>query len=68
MSDRRQRILVVLAVLASLAFGYPVLTVVDALAVCCLPGLLPLHLFLVWALVIGLAALLAVRHGREGRR
>ncbi len=67
MTDGRERILLVLAVLASLAFGYPVLVVVDALAVCCLPGLLPLYLFLIWALVIGLAALLVVRR-REGRR
>ncbi len=67
MNNGRERILLVLAVLAGLAFGYPVLVVIDVLTLCCVPALLPLYLFLVWAVVIGLAAALVVRRGEKGR-
>ncbi len=66
MNSGRERALLVLAVLAGLAFGYPVLAVIDALTVCCLPGLVPLYLFLSWAVVIGLAAALVVRRRERG--
>ncbi len=59
--------LLVLALLASFAFGYPVLAVVDALAACCLPAALAFYMFLAWALVIAVAAGLVLRRGGRGR-
>ncbi len=67
MDSRRDRMLLVLALLASFAFGYPVLAVVDALAGCCLRASVALYMFLSWALVIAVAAALVLRRGEGGR-
>lgn len=55
MNELVRRRLAALALLATLMFGYPVLAVVDALARCCLPAVLPVWIFLAWAVVIALA-------------
>ncbi len=67
MDSRRTRMLLVLALLAGFAFGYPALAVVEALARCCLPAAVVVYMFLAWALVIAVAAALVLRRGERGR-
>ena len=55
MSEEARRRLVALALLAGLAFGYPVLVLVESLGRCCLPAAVPVWMFLAWAVVSLLA-------------
>ncbi len=59
---RRRRQLLAILILALLLFNAPLLIVVDAAAG---GGWLPAYLFIGWAVVIGLAALV-MRGGAEG--